>query len=148
MCERTLRVSRRAQIQANIDDLNRKIALAREKLDALDGKTVTTYITTVSTPGTTRRAATGGIIGAAAGGGPRGPLVMVGEHGRELVALPPGTQVHSNPDTERMMTAAGSGVTALQVEWVGGNAGDEFMRWLRGNIRIRYGGNVQTALGQ
>lgn len=50
----------------------------------------------------------GGIVGAQ-GGGPRSNLTMVGEHGRELVRLAPGSQVHSNPDTERMLAGRGSG---------------------------------------
>jgi hypothetical protein len=50
----------------------------------------------------------GGITGAA-GGGPRGGLIMVGEHGRELIRAAPGSQVHSSPDTERMLAGAGGG---------------------------------------
>jgi hypothetical protein len=52
------------------------------------------------------RRATGGISGAA-GGGTRSGLTWVGEQGRELVRLPYGSQVYSNPDSERM-AAAGS----------------------------------------
>lgn len=48
----------------------------------------------------------GGITGAASGKVAAG-LTMVGEYGRELLKLPPGTQVHSNPDTERMMGGSG-----------------------------------------
>jgi TP901 family phage tail tape measure protein len=89
----------------------------------------------------------GGIIGGAATGGARGGMTWVGEHGPELVTLPVGSTVHSNPDSQRMAAGMGhGGEQSLKVEWVGGNAGDEFMSWLRKNIRIR-GGNVQTVLG-
>jgi len=40
-----------------------------------------------------------------------------------------------------------AGAGTLQIEWVGTNGGDEFMTWLRKNIRIK-GGNVQTVLGR
>ncbi|MDX2513826.1 phage tail protein [Streptomyces stelliscabiei] len=45
--------------------------------------------------------AAGGIIGAAAGGA-RGGLTWVGEQGPELVRLPYGSMVHSNPDSRRI----------------------------------------------
>jgi TP901 family phage tail tape measure protein len=91
--------------------------------------------------------ATGGIIGAA-GGGPRSGMVWVGEQGPELVRLPSGSSVIPSGQSRSMAAAAaGDGTQRLQIEWVGGNAGDEFMSWLRKNIRV-LGGNVQTALGQ
>lgn len=49
----------------------------------------------------------GGVVGAATGG-VRSNRVLTGEHGPELLDLPPGTQVHSNPDTERMLAAGGA----------------------------------------
>lgn len=88
---------------------------------------------------------TGGIIGAAAGGGPRGALTMVGEQGRELVRLPTGSQVYSHPDSERMLSSGTAGPQRIQLEWVGNTAGDEFMAWLQKNIRIR--GGLDAALG-
>ncbi|MFM9694537.1 phage tail protein [Streptomyces europaeiscabiei] len=54
--------------------------------------------------------AAGGIIGAAAGGA-RGGLTWVGEQGPELVRLPYGSMVHSNPDSRRI---AGEGVAAWE----------------------------------
>jgi TP901 family phage tail tape measure protein len=93
----------------------------------------------------------GGIVGAATGGA-RGSLTMVGEHGPELVRLPYGSTVSSNPDTvSALQGAGGAGGGVLQLEWVGGSGGDEFMTWLRKNIRARYGSDansVQKALGQ
>ncbi|GAA4226113.1 hypothetical protein GCM10022254_10020 [Actinomadura meridiana] len=50
--------------------------------------------------------ATGGISHAAEGG-PRGNLVMVGEHGRELVRLPFGSSVIPNGQTENMLADRG-----------------------------------------
>lgn len=90
----------------------------------------------------------GGTVGAAETGGNRSGMVMVGEAGPELVRLPTGSHVMSNPDTRRALGAGGGGgVTALQIEWVGGAGGDDFIAWLRKNIRIK-GGNVQSVLGQ
>jgi hypothetical protein len=87
----------------------------------------------------------GGVIGADSGG-PRSGWTMVGEHGRELVQLSPGSRVMSNPDTERALAdSRGAGPVTVQVEWVGGDGGDEFLAWLRKNIRIR--GGVTSALG-
>jgi hypothetical protein len=43
-----------------------------------------------------------------------------------------------------------SGSSKLQIEWVGSNASDQFMTWLKNNIRITAGtgpGSVQKALG-
>jgi hypothetical protein len=35
----------------------------------------------------------------------------------------------------------------LQIEWVGGNGGDDLERWIRKNVRVRGGGDVQRAYG-
>lgn len=50
----------------------------------------------------------GGIVGAAAGGGPRGGRVIVGEGGWELADLPYGSTVHSHEDSMRMLGAGSS----------------------------------------
>jgi len=143
--------SRKAAVRADISNLTSQLSKARAELNALQGKTVYTYVSSVYTSaGAAANAnkllhlAHGGVIGAA-GGGARSGWTMVGEHGRELLQIPAGSRVASNPDTERMMSG-GNGGGKLQIEWVGGNAGDEFMTWLRKNIRIK-GGNVQTVLG-
>ena len=68
--------------------------------------------------------------------------------------MPSGTVVLPNANTESMIQGGafgGAQQQSQQLEWVGGNAGDEFMRWLRKNIRIVGGGgpnSVQRALGQ
>jgi hypothetical protein len=56
--------------------------------------------------------ASGGISGAG-GGGPRGGLTWTGEHGPELLDLPPGTNVHSNPDSMRMLGGGGGQVQVV-----------------------------------
>lgn len=40
--------------------------------------------------------------------------------------------------------AGGAGGGALQLEWVGGQAGDAFMKWLRNNIRVKAGGGPNS----
>ncbi|MFH8336970.1 phage tail tape measure protein [Streptomyces sp. AM6-12] len=47
--------------------------------------------------------ATGGIVGAAASGGVRSNLTWVGEQGPELLDLPAGSRVWSQPDSQRMV---------------------------------------------
>lgn len=49
--------------------------------------------------------AAGGIVGAAAAGGIRSNMTWVGEHGPELLDLPAGSRVWSNPDSRRMAQA-------------------------------------------
>lgn len=51
--------------------------------------------------------ATGGVTAAATGGG-RGGTVLVGESGPELLNLPGGSHVTSNPDSKRKLAATGS----------------------------------------
>ena len=93
---------------------------------------------------------TGGVVSAAATGGVRSRRTLVGENGPEILDMPAGSMVRSNPDTRRILSEAGGGGGLLQIEWVGGNAGDEFMSWLKKNIRVRAGtgpDSVQRALG-
>jgi hypothetical protein len=88
----------------------------------------------------------GGITGAA-GGGPRGRTTLVGEHGPELVDLAPGSQVHSNPDTERMIKSNGhGGPVVLELRSSGSRLDDLLLEVLRNSIRVK-GGNVQLVLG-
>ena len=89
----------------------------------------------------------GGIAGAQ-GGGPRGRLTMVGEHGRELLRLPPGTQVHSNPDTERMMGQTGSGQKVIIEFRSGPHDFDRFItKTIQRIVKTQGGGDVQVAFG-
>lgn len=95
---------------SQIDAVERQAIEARRALEKFQGNysaTVTTRNVRIweeqgSWSGQGGRAH-GGITGAA-GGGPRGDMTLVGENGPELVDLPPGTQVHSNPDTERILS--------------------------------------------
>lgn len=91
----------------------------------------------------------GGTIGAAAVGGGRNGLTMVGEHGPELVSLPSGSSVHSNPDTMRMMAGAGGGSSHVVIEFRGGATPIEqlFLQTIRQITQVR-GGNVQTVFGR
>lgn len=128
------------------------LAEVQAQIDAMHGTTVTivTDYTQVGQPGGRGQMsafAHGGIIGTAATGGPRNGMTLVGEMGPELVRLPSGSTVYPAGQSAAMMQAGAAGPATLQIEWVGGQAGDDFMAWLRKNIRIR-GGNVQTVLGQ
>lgn len=84
----------------------------------------------------------GGIVGAAASGGPRSGLTMVGEHGRELVKMSPGSRVYSNPDTERMLRQGGEGSAVIGFDWgstTDGTVGNAMLTLMRSAIRVRYG---------
>lgn len=88
----------------------------------------------------------GGIIGGAATGGARGSFTWVGEQGPELVQLPFGSTVHSNPDSQRMLAAGGSdsGPLELQVVFAGNTNSafaTAFMYLVRtGAIKLTAGG--------
>lgn len=92
----------------------------------------------------------GGIVGSAASGGPRGNLTLVGEQGPEIVNLAPGSRVHSNPDTRRMLGEQGNGggggplniVLQIGEKTIGEIVIDPIRRIVRSK-----GGNVQAALG-
>lgn len=144
-----------AKLRANINDLNNKIAAARRELNSLNGRTATTYVRTVklgigAEAANAARRATGGVIGAAATGGVRSNMTMVGEHGPELVDLPFGSRVRSNPDSRRFM-ARESGRAGTSAQLLIDAAGDDVSRLLlnilRRAIRVQ-GGDVQVVLGR
>lgn len=94
----------------------------------------------------------GGEIGGAATGGDRSGLVWVGEQGPELVRLPTGSTVRSNPDSMAALSAANNrtGGGTARLEWVGPE-GDELFTMIKRWIRVNYGtgpNSVQMALGQ
>lgn len=91
----------------------------------------------------------GGAVGHAAEGGSRSNLTMVGEHGPELVSLPGGSRVYSNPDTQRMMTGGGrSNHVILEIRGGSGTQLEQlFLQTFRQIIQVR-GGDVQTVLGR
>jgi len=152
-----LTATRRAVIQANIAQLLAAVARARAELAAVDGTVATTFVQTVMTGvparGGGRAFASGGVTGAA-GGGPRGNLTLVGEHGAELVTLPPGAMVHSNPDTQRMMDGGGYGPLEIRLIWdssfTEAGLSPQMIRNIKASVRHlggRGGGNVQIAFG-
>ncbi len=147
--------SKRHEVQGRINDLLAKIRAAKAAIASLHGKTITIteYYRKVNAGKAVpyQHYAHGGVVGAAATGGPRGNLTWVGEQGPELADLAPGTMVHSAGDSKRMAESwPGGGSQKIQLEWVGGNAGDEFMTWIKKNIRATAGSgpdSVQRALG-
>lgn len=155
---RTVPKSKQAKLRADISDLDRKIKAAKSHLFTIHGKTVyidvvTRYMGKVPGTGGLRNIggiarATGGIVGHAAEGGPRANLTMVGEHGPELVDLAPGSRVHSNPDTGRMLSGGrgGSGEMTIILQIGDKKLGDLIIDPLRKSVRTR-GGNVQAVLG-
>jgi hypothetical protein len=84
-------------------------------------------------------------------GGIAGGLAVVGENGPELVNLPHGSMVRSNPDTRSILAGAGSGggdrPIHITLQLGGKNIGDLLVDPLRGAVRAR-GGNVQAVLGR
>lgn len=147
--------SRKAAVRAQISQLENAIAEARRRLNALDGKVVQTYIVATHVDGggvvyhEGGNYAHGGIIGAAAGG-PRSRRTLVGEHGPEILDLAPGSRVHSNPDTRRMLADGGGGgdrPVVLEIKSGGSALDDLLVEVLRHAVRLR-GGDVQLVLGQ
>lgn len=116
----------------------------------LTGKTVNVVANVIGAGKSLLGFAHGGVVGAA-GGGPRSGLVMVGEQGRELVKLAPGSQVIPHGQTEAMMAGGGGGVAKLV--WGGGptdDLGKALWEYFKEKVRIEGGGgsdNVQKALG-
>jgi hypothetical protein len=145
-----------AKLKADISDLTAKLARARAELSGLNGKTATTYVNTVYTVprrqiqgGQGNAFAHGGIRGlsAAATGGIRSNMTLVGEHGPEIVDLAPGSHVRSNPDSRRMMSGGGSGDqrVVLELNSSGSKIDDLLLAILQSAVKVR-GGNVQLAV--
>lgn len=78
-------------------------------------------------------------------GGIAGGLAEIGEHGREVVRLPNGSHVMSNPDSERMLAGGGAQTVHVVLEFTGSDAA--YVSMMRKAVRVR-GGNVQIALGR
>jgi len=147
-----LTATRRAQIQANIKQLQDAIAQAKAQLAAINGTTATTYVKTVNYGNVGKNQmgmAHGGIVGAA-GGGPRSNLTMVGESGPELVRIPTGSTVYSNPDSQRMLSQGGGSLhITLELGQSFRQAGlsEQQLEDIRYTVRTKGGGSVQRALG-
>lgn len=145
--------SRQATVRANIAQLQQAAATARATIARIQGKTVTINLLYKQSaqPGTAGNGlgvlkASGGITGAANGATSSG-MTWVGEHGPELLQLPPSTRVRSNPDSTRM-TGAGGGSTevVLRIDTAGSALDKTLVEILRKAIRVQ-GGNVQVVLG-
>lgn len=146
-----------AKIKAEIGQLTEQLRIANGKLDAINGRTVHTWVVThmearkEGVHGTQLGRAHGGIIGAATGG-VRSNMTLVGERGPELVNLPAGSRVRSNEDSRRMMalSSAGGGLSQpieLVVNLDGRVVARQLYDPLREETRKR-GGDVQRQLGQ
>lgn len=103
-------------------------------------------------PGTGGGLATGGLAGAAANGGPRSGRTLVGEEGPELVDLPAGTRVWSNPDTRRMLAdeGGGGGKTPIVVNLIvdGRVLARQLVEPYRAMVKREGYGSAQTFWGQ
>jgi len=130
---------RKAQIRADISNLERQLNSARTKLDALDGKVATTYVTTVYSsdrvvspeghngPGGFPKYARG--TDSAASG-----WALVGEEGPELVRMRGGEQVFDHLTSKKMAASmadfpglslgrqVGAGLSVGMVQSIGGIA--------------------------
>jgi hypothetical protein len=154
--KKTANTKAEAKVRANIKDLQSKIASAKNQLASLNGRTAHTYVVTHMTArkegshGTQLGYAHGGVIGAAATGGVRSNMTLVGEHGPELVDLPGGSRVRSNSDSRRLAgMGGGDGGGPIVVQFVleGRQVGEAIIDPLRGVISSK-GGNVQKVLGR
>ena len=146
-----------AKVRANIRDLEAKIARAKRQLQSMNGRTATSYVYTVyqdvhtSLSQRQRRHGlrTGGNVGAAATGGVRNNQTLVGEDGPEIVDLPAGSRVRSNPDTRRLLGGGGGGGGRIQLMIDAGPSETSrlLLRLLRNAIRVE-GGDVELVLGR
>ncbi len=141
------------KVKADIAQLQERIRKARAELGYLPKFIQVTVNTKFTTTGKrtapSEFMAHGGVTGAASGG-PRGNWTMVGEQGRELVKLAPGSTVIPNGQTEAMMSGQGTGAggspTVLEIRSGGSRLDDLLVEILRKAIRAR-GGNAQSVLG-
>lgn len=145
----------KAKLEADISDLQNKIQAAQSRLNELNGKTVRSYVYTIyqdihtSLDQRKKRhgLAHGGVRGlsAAATGGARNNMTLVGEQGPEIVNLAPGSRVRSNSDTRRILRQGdqegGAGFT-LEINSSGSRVDDLIVEVLRRAVKAR-GGNVQ-----
>jgi ABC-type transporter Mla subunit MlaD len=147
--------------EPQIRDLEKALRAAKGAANAWEGSFTQTYTVRRRVVGNAAGTdsgiggfAHGGITGAANGSMSSG-LTMVGESGPELVKLPAGTQVHSNPDTRRI-AANGFGGRPDAPPPIAGrfvvdpSGSSKLMRVLLEALRLeinQQGGNVQTVLG-
>lgn len=148
---RSVPASKRAKLLATISDLEAKIRRAKGEIASVHGKTVTLYMRVVKSGPMAGFTNIGGIArragGQAAEGGMRNNQVLVGEGGPEVVNLPTGSYVHSNPDSRRIMSGSGGGgrPVLLTVNIGGKTIVSEIFDPLKREIRNR--GGITVALG-
>lgn len=144
-----------AKVKANIEQLKQKIAAAERELAGINGRVATTYVDVwqrnrgYAGNSVTGGRRMGGIIGAAAAGGIRGNMTLVGEEGPELVRLPSGSHVRTAGDTRRMLGGSGGGGSVaanLVFKSSGRRVDDLLLEILREAIHQR-GGDPVTVLG-
>jgi phage-related minor tail protein len=153
-----LTATKRAKLQATIDQLQRQVNAAQAKIDSLHGKTVAVTVNTyknmieTTIPGGSliRTRATGGAVsGYASGGSPMGKF-LVGEDGPELMSMSGGVgRVTPASNTGQQMRGMG-GVAKVVLEFAGGRSSfeDLLLAFLKEHVRVRGGGNVQLAFGR
>ena len=88
-----------------------------------------------------------GGVGAAATGGVRDNMTLVGEAGPELVRLPPGSHVKSNPDTRRALGKASGDVGATFLFKSSGRRVDDFLLEILREAIHQRGGDPVVVLG-
>lgn len=158
------RFAKRYQAQVSTSGLAKAfndLTRAKYLADQIDGRVIRLAMQVTGTRNVSEAAASvrkqyyahGGIIGSAADGGIKQGTMWVGEQGPELVSLPPGSQVHSNPDSRRMVEqskggAGGQeGVLTMRLDTSGlPRWAAAFMEMIRAEIR-QGSGNVQYELG-
>ncbi|MET0916724.1 MAG: hypothetical protein ABWY81_11060 [Jiangellaceae bacterium] len=149
--------TKKVDFLVNTHDAAGRLAAAQDRINRMHGKTVTVR---VSVSGLERLdnlghriggyKASGGVVGAASGG-VRSNMTLVGEHGPELVNLPPGSRVNSNEDSMRMMSGNGSGnsgVIVVPVYLDGKEIARAMADPMRHFVGSNFGGSVQAAYGK
>lgn len=144
--------SKTTSLYANTHDAEGRLSYLQGRINAIHGKTVQMTIAynykTFGKPGTGGGLAHGGIKGAASGA-MSSDLTWVGENGPELLDLPPGTRVNSNPDSTRMaaQAAGGGGQTVLAFQRSGDAVLDDLFQFLltkmQATNRKRYGNSAE-----
>ncbi|MFD6035718.1 hypothetical protein ACFWHF_14425 [Streptomyces griseoincarnatus] len=131
------------------------VSAAKRSIGSVVGKTVSIVANFVSTGAQKVKSffgfAHGGIVGRAAEGGPRSNMTLVGEQGPELVNLAPGSTVHTNGDTARMlagMASAGGGRPLDLSMYIDSHRFAELMIDPLRKVVAARGGNVQAVLGR
>lgn len=142
-------------ISAGTGTASSHLSQLQKQLNDIRSKTIAINIVTThtSTGQTTAheggRYAHGGVVGAAATGGVRAGNILVGENGPEIVKLPAGSTVRSNPDSQRWMSEnqhRSNATLGLTLDSRGSQMDRLLISILKKAIRVR-GGNVQYVLG-